>query len=496
MSLKRSISPFALLMMSVGGIVGSGWLLGPLYTAQIAGPAGMLSWVIGGLLMMVIALTFAELGTMFPITGGMVRFIQFSHGTLVSFVMGWITWLAAVVVAPIETLAIIQYASNYIPQFMHHAGTGYVISVWGIFAAAIVMLVMCFLNKIGAKLVSKTNVGIVLFKLAIPVGTLIILLTMSFHGSNFTAFGGFVPTGMQGILSALPAAGVIFSFIGYSPAIQLAGEARNPQRAIPLAIIGSLACCIILYVLLQLAFVGSLQPRFLTNGWQHLAFSGDAGPFAGIMMALGLGWVVTILYADAAISPFGTAFIYTTATARINYAMSQNGYMPKFFLKLNKNGVPMKAIMVNFLIGMIIFLPFPGWQSMVSFLVSCFVLVYAVGPIALVSLRRAIPNHKRTFRLPCATFISLAAFYICNLIVFWTGWDIVSKLLIAIGIGIIYLVIYKQTATGKQLKLDYKQAWWLIPYLIGTGIISYLGSFGGGCNIIPFGIDFIVIAIF
>ncbi len=165
MNLQRSISTFALLMISVGSIVGSGWLFGPLYVAQAAGPAAVLCWILGGTLMIFIALTFAELATMFPIAGGMVRFVEFTHGTLVSFTLGWIAWLAAVVVAPIETLAMIQYSSNYIPGMMTKTGSEYLLTYPGIGIAAVLMLLMCYINMIGAKWVSKTNIGIVFIKL-------------------------------------------------------------------------------------------------------------------------------------------------------------------------------------------------------------------------------------------------------------------------------------------------------------------------------------------
>lgn len=493
--MKRAIGSFALLMMSVGGIVGSGWLFGPLYAAKAAGPSAILAWVIGGALMMVVALTFAELSTMFPVAGGMVRFAEITHGSLVGFALGWIAWLAAVSVAPIETMAMIQYASNYLPGIMHRVDGTPVLTNLGMLTAAAILFFICLLNKIGIKFISKTNVGIVLLKLAVPVFTLIVLFSVDFHASNLHHFG-FMTTGWQGILSSLPTAGIIFSFIGFSPAIQLAGESKNPNRAIPLAILGSLSLCVILYVLLQIAFVGALKPEQLAHGWTHLSFSGDAGPFAGIAASLGLTGFMYILYADAAVSPLGTSFIYTTATARINYAMSENNYMPPILKKLNNKSVPMNAIWANFIIGLLLFLPFPAWQSMMSFLVSAFVFIYAVGPIALLSLRKSHPQQTRPFRLPCAKIITVLAFYICNLIIYWTGWNILYKVMIAIIIGLLYLCFYKLTRSGRHLKIDWRQGQWLAPYFIGMGVISFFGDFGGGDNTIPFGWDFLIIALF
>lgn len=493
--MKRAISPFALLMLSVGGIVGSGWLFGPLYAAKIAGPAAIIAWALGGLLMIVVALTFAELSTMFPVSGGIVRFAEITHGSLVGFALGWVAWLASVSVAPIETMAMIQYASNYLPGIMHKVNGTPVMTSLGILLAAAILFLMCLLNKIGVKFISKTNIGIVLLKLAVPVFTLILLFSVDFHPKNLQHFG-LGATGWEGILSALPTAGIIFSFIGFSPAIQLAGESKNPGRAIPLAIIGSLCLCIVLYVLLQVAFIGALKPSDLLHGWSHLSFAGDAGPFAGIAAGLGLASFMYILYADAAVSPLGTSFIYTTATARINYAMSKNNYMPPAMLALNTNGVPMNAIWSNYLIGLLLFLPFPAWQSMMSFLVSAFVFIYAVGPIALLSLRKSNPNLTRPFRLPCANLITVIAFYICNLIIYWTGWSIMYKVMIAILIGFVYLNIYRFTPPGRSLKMDWRQGIWLMPYFAGMAIISFYGDFGTGKHLIPFGFDFLIIAIF
>ncbi len=119
MQFQRSISTFGILFAGIGSVNGSGWLFWPLFTAQIAGPAAVLSWIVRGILMLIIALTFAELGSAFPIAGGMVQYTQYSHGPLVSFMTGWMVWISSVAIAPVETLSIMQYAANYIPDLMH-----------------------------------------------------------------------------------------------------------------------------------------------------------------------------------------------------------------------------------------------------------------------------------------------------------------------------------------------------------------------------------------
>ncbi len=495
MTLKRSISTTGLLFAAIAGIMGSGWLFGPFFAAKLAGPAAILAWILGGGLMIIVALTFAELASTFPVAGGTVRFLQLSHGPLVSYTMAWIGWLSSAAVAPIETMALLRYGSTYIPWLTHTVGATNMLSLPGIGVAALLMLVMCIINVFGVRLLSKTNNVIAVMKIIIPVFTAIVLLSTHFEPSNLFS-GGFAPFGFKGILSALPMAGVIFSFMGYSPAIQLAGEAKNPQRAIPIAIIGSLIISIAVYLVLQIAFIGALAPHDFANGWDKLFFTHDAGPFVGIALSLGMVWLVDVLFIGAVLSPFGTALIYTASTARMGYAMGQNGYFPKPLMALNRHRVPARIIGLNFVIGMLLFLPFPTWQKMVGFLVTSLVFAYAVGPLALLVLRKSMPDQPRPFRLPMPRLMCLTAFYICNLIIYWTGWAIMLKMLIAIAIGYVVLAVYKRTEEGRRLNLRWDTSWWVFLYVIVIGVMSYLGSFGGGLKLIPFGWDFLAVAVY
>ena len=233
----------------------------------------------------------------------------------------------------------------------------------------------------------------------------------------------------------------------------------------------------------------------MQNGWAHLSFSVDAGPFVGIAALLGLGWLVILIYANAIVSPMGAGLIYTTSTARIIYGMSKNGYFPQFFLQLNKHSTPTRCIWLNFAVGMFLFLPLTGWQNMISFLVSAVVISYGMGPVSLIALRWQMPNASRPFKLPAGISLSVIAFYICNLIAYWSGWNTISKLTLAIIIGLVCFFIYHQRY-NKSSDIKWRSAWWLLPYLGGLALISYLGSFGGGRGVIPFGWDFVVIALF
>ena len=487
-----------LLLAAVTAMVGSGWLFGPLYAAKLAGSSSIFAWMLGGVFMLILAMPFAELGSMFPLNGGLVRFMEFSHGPLVAFTMGLSAWYAAAIVSPIETLALIQYSSSYIPHLMHTVAGNPILTGTGVLVAISLMAVLCAFNTLSARTVTKTNYFIVAFKILIPITTVVALMLTAFHPHNFAVPSGHFETSyFKNMLSAIPNAGIVFSFLGFTTAVQLAGESKNPKRAIFWSLLGSLLICTVLYTMIQTAFIGAVNPHQLAYGWNHLTFAAHNGPFAGIAASIGLVWLVYILYADAIISPLGTAVIYTASTARVNYALSSSGFMPKSMQKLNRKGVPIVALLVNFVFGSLLFLPFPGWSSMVGFLVSGFVFTYGVGPLALMVLRKKLPNQDRPFRLPFASIFSVLSFYIGNLVLFWTGWDTLSKLLVFLVAGLIILGAYKLVKKDNHLKsMNAKAGLWLIPYLLGLAVISYLGSFGGGIGVLPFGIDFLVIFFF
>src|SRR5215471_7603900 len=110
--LQRSVGFYGLMFVSLGSIIGSGWLLGALNAAQVAGPASVLSWVLAAFMLSLLALTYAELGATYPVAGGAARFPYYSHGPIVGFTAGWASWLQAVFIAPIEVLACIAYVNS------------------------------------------------------------------------------------------------------------------------------------------------------------------------------------------------------------------------------------------------------------------------------------------------------------------------------------------------------------------------------------------------
>jgi amino acid transporter len=480
--LRRHIGRTGLLFSAVGSIIGSGWLFGALNASQLAGPAAVIAWALGGVMILLVGLTYAELGTMFPVSGGVVRFPHFAFGSFASFVMGWITWLAAASVAPIEVEAALQYASNNIGGLAHAsdaAGGAPVLTFpLGYVLAVVLMAIFCWVNLIGIRAFARANNVIVWWKLGVIVLVVVAFLATSFRGANFSDFGGFSPYGWHGIFGSISTAGIVFSYLGFRQGIELAGESDNPHRNVPFAVIGSVLIAGTIYVLLQVAFIGAAPTSGLHKGWAGLSFANDFGPLAGIAKLIGLSWLATILYADAVISPAGTGLAYTTATARISYAMGRNGNAPEELTATSERGAPWVGLLLAFALGLIFFLPFPGWQKLVSFITSATVLSFGSGPLVWAALRKELPEAERPFRLWGGHLIPFVAFFSANMIVYWAGWDTNWKLFLAIVLGLVLLGVYKLIKRDKLPPMDLRAGSWVLPWLGALALISYLGSYG------------------
>jgi amino acid transporter len=511
--LRRDIGIVGLLFTAVGSIIGSGWLFGALSAAQIAGPASVIAWAIGGVMIILIGLCYAELGTMFPVSGGVVRFPHYAFGSFASYTLGWITWLAVASTTSIEVEAALQYATNYLPWLQRLDQGVPVLTGAGFAVAAGLLALFSLINVVGIRWFARLNNAMVWWKLAIIVVVIVSFIVTVFHGANFSheLAGGFMPFGWTGVFSSIATAGIVFSYLGFRQGVELAGETRNPQRNVPIAIIGSVLITGVLYIALQSAFIGALPDEALRNGWANIGTSFTSGvsnvaatygPLAALASVMGLSWLAILLYIDAFISPADTGLIYTTVTARISYAMGRNGNAPRALAKVSDRGVPWVSVIVTFVVGLIFFLPFPGWQKLVGFVTSATVLSFGSGPLALVAMRKQIPRQARPFRLPAATLIAYLGFLSSNLIVYWSGWATDWKLFIAVLIGYVVLVIHEARNPETTPPLEFRSGSWVVAWLAGLALISWLGDYpepsahAGNLAVLGFGWAIVVVAVF
>ena len=495
--MDRGVGFLGLLWASEGSIIGSGWLFGALGAAVLAGPSAIIGWVLGSIIIILLALVHAELGGLFPVTGGTSRFPHYAFGSFAGATFGWASYLQAASVAPIEVLAAIQYLStaHWARNFYvaHDVGPG-TLSSTGILAAVILMAFFVVANLFGIRWLARINNGLTTWKVAIPIITILVLLIGHFHASNFGHDGGgfFVHTApVKAILLTLPA-GIIFSLLGFEQAVQLGGESKNPGRDLPRAVILSILIGATIYILVQISFIGALNPSVLigAHGWtglgatntNHTVVELNKGPFFTLASIAGISWLATVLRIDAVVSPTGTGLIYQTSASRLSFGLSKNGYIPSVFERLNqRTKVPVVGIIVSTIIGLLFLLPFPSWSALVNVVTSASVLMYAAAPLALAALRKQKPDLPRTYRLPLAEVLAPTSFVFATWVILFSGWETYTTLMVAmlIGYGLIWLS-YLFGMNRNAPAMDWGAARWIAGYLIGMLVISYFADFGPG----------------
>ncbi|MDE2249508.1 MAG: APC family permease [Xanthomonadaceae bacterium] len=501
-AIRRELGPFALMLIGLGSIIGSGWLFGAWRAAGLAGPDAVWAWVIGAFIISAIALTYAELGAMFPESGGMVRYGHYSHGSLVGFIAAWANWIAIVSVIPVEAEASVQYMAGWKWQWaqdLYHAAPGKhgELSHLGLGIAAVLVVVYFLLNFWSVKLFARSNSLITIVKLIIPAATGIALIASGFHSENLAvgANGGTHANDFAAILTAVATAGIVFSFNGFQSPVNLAGEARNPGRSIPFAIIGAIALATVVYVLLQIAYLGAVPPDLLARaGWKGIDFS---SPFAELAVLVNLNWLAILLYADAFVSPSGTGITYTATTARMIYGMERNGTLPAIFGRIDpKSGVPRPAMWLNLVVSFLFLFFFRGWDSLAAVISVATIISYLTGPVSVMTLRRTAPELHRPFRLAGLPLIAGIAFIMSAELLYWAKWPLTGEIILLMVVALPVYFYYQARHGWKDFGSHLKGAWWLVAYLITLAVVSKFGSAKfGGLDYIPYGWDLALVAV-
>src|SRR5258708_16123295 len=216
-AIRRDVGAIALMFTGLGSIIGSGWLFGAWRAAQLAGPGAIYAWIIGAVVILFVAFTYAELGAMFPESGGAVRYGHYSHGSLVGFVAGWAAWIAIVSVIPVEAEASVQYMSSWPWSWAHdlyvHANNGQgELTVTGLSISAALVVIYFLLNFWSVKVFADTNSAITFFKLIVPAATAVALMSTGFHWQNFRVgiHGGPHVGNLPAILTSLATRALVF----------------------------------------------------------------------------------------------------------------------------------------------------------------------------------------------------------------------------------------------------------------------------------------------
>ncbi|KUJ66436.1 amino acid:proton symporter [Streptomyces albus subsp. albus] len=476
---RRSLGTVALTAVGLGSIIGSGWLFGAKNAAALAGPAAILSWVIGAVVALTIALTYTELGSMFPKAGGMVRYGQYSHGSLAGYLAAWANWIAIVSVIPGEATASIQYMSSWDFSWCDGLYNGKELTGTGVALASVLLLFYFFLNWFAITLFAKTNTAITVFKVVVPVLTAGALMLAHFDTSNIKDAGGFTPHGWSAVFSAVAVSGIVWAFNGFQSPLNMAAEARNPGKSLPKAVISSILIALVIYIALQVAFLMAVPGDDLAHGWSALNFD---SPLADLATAWGLNWLAVVLYADAFVSPSGTGMIYAATTSRMIHGVQENGHLPGVFGKVDpKTGVPRPALLLNLVVAFAFLAVFRGWGSIAEIVGVATVISYITGPVAVMSMRRLAPNMARPVKLKAMPIIAPVAMVFGSLVMYWARWPLTGKVILIMALGLPIWAWYELRKPWSVLKPHLLAGVWMVTYLLVMAAVSWAGAkdYGG-----------------
>ena len=478
--LRRELTRFDLLGLSMGGIIGSGWLFGVNKAVATAGPAATISWVIGAIMVFLVAISWAEVSAAIPRSGAIVRYPFYTHGSYTGFYFGWSYFLTAVTVPAIEVEAALLGLSSVNSQWssaLSQVGTvpnGMIainggssiteLSALGTGFAVVLYIGFFFLNYFGIRLLGKTNTYVTYWKIVIPIVTFILLFTLlksanfnppavstSVNSLGVTSSGGFAPYGWGSVFYALPTSGVFFAYLGFRQGLEYGGEAKRPQKDIPLVTIGSILIALAIYELLQISYIGAINwsnagvttGDFValksTSAWANLPlkYAIAAGSGAGYAF---FAWVLIV---DSFISPTGTGWIYLGTSTRTLYGLSIEGYFPRAIHSIHERfRIPWVALIASVIAGLVFLLPLPSWYALVGFISSTSALTYVTGGALVPGLRKFAPGLKRPFRLPAVWVLAGAGFVAAALVLFWSGFLLMSWVLIACDIAIAIYIGY------------------------------------------------------
>ncbi|MFJ2333688.1 amino acid permease [Pseudomonas helleri] len=332
--LKRELGERHIRLMALGACIGVGLFLGSAKAIEMAGPAIMLSYILGGLAILVIMRALGEMAVHNPVAGSFSRYAQDYLGPLAGFLTGWNYWFLWLVTCVAEITAVAVYMGIWFPDVPRW--------IWALAA----LLSMGSINLIAVKAFGEFEFWFALIKIvtiiAMVIGGIgIIAFGFGNDGvalgiSNLWTQGGFMPNGIQGVLMSLQM--VMFAYLGVEMIGLTAGEARNPQKTIPSAI-GSVFWRILLFYVGALFVILSIYP------WNEIGTQGS--PFVMTFERLGIktaAGIINFVVITAALSSCNGGIF---STGRMLYSLAQNGQAPANFATTSQNGVPRNALLLS-----------------------------------------------------------------------------------------------------------------------------------------------------
>ncbi|MGQ0741774.1 MAG: amino acid permease [Alphaproteobacteria bacterium] len=451
--LRRALGPVQLILLGIGMIIGAGiFVITGHAAAAHAGPAIVLSFVLAGTACLFAALCYAEFASMIPVAGSAYTYAYATLGSFMAWFIGWNLVLEYMVAAATVAVGWSGYFTDLmrnvgilIPEILDRAPvaissthevsfTGSLINV----PAAVIVLLLTSVLVVGVRESATFNGLMVLIKVAVVIA--VIVFGLSFvEMDNLTPFippneGTFGKFGFSGVLTG--AAIIFFAYIGFDGVSVAAQEARNPQRDMPIGILGSLLVCTVLYILMSVVLTGIVP-------YQDLSSTLTAHPVSTAMASIpGLSWLSPIVNVGATVGLASVIFVSLYGQSRIFYAMSRDGFIPKLFSEVHpRYRTPWRGTIIVGIFAAALAAVFP--LDILGELVSIgTLLAFAVVCLGILVLRVQRPKAKRHFRTPYAWVVAPLGVLSCGALMYALPAGTWVRLIVWTAIGFLIYFLY------------------------------------------------------
>jgi APA family basic amino acid/polyamine antiporter len=466
-SLKRQLGAFQLTMLGIGAIIGTGIFVLTSVAAQSAGPAMMISFVIAAVVCALAALAYAELSSMVPVSGSAYTYTYAVLGELAAWIVGWALVLEYAVAAGAVSVGWSGYMHGIFAQLGMQmpaalmAGPFDTVTVNGVeqagtfnILAAICALGITALLVIGTSKSAAFNSFLVVIKL-LALGIFIAIALPSIDGANFQPFmpngfwanerdiGGTMLT--VGVTAA--AATIFFAYVGFDAVSTAAEETTNPQRNMPIGIIGSLGICTLIYILVAAGATGAIGAQ--PDG----TLANSKEPLALVLRELGYPWVGTAVALAAGLALPSVVLMMLYGQTRIFFVMSRDGLLPEGLAKVHPKFHTPHVITMITGVAVAIFAGMFPVRMLADISNSGTLFAFAMVAAAVLILRRTEPNRQRGYKVPmawliCPLAIAGCIFLFLNLSghteLLFLGWTV-------LGLVVYFLYGYRKSHVARGL---------------------------------------------
>ncbi|MBW6410575.1 APC family permease [Clostridium weizhouense] len=327
-NMKKEISLFMATMLVCGNMIGSGVFMLPATLAQVSGPlATIIAWIITTIGSILIAISFANLGSKYPSTGGAYQYTKEAFGEFTGFLSAWLYWNGSWIGNAAIIVALSSYSKAFIPQLQN--------PIASIIYTSVILWIFTILNIVGVKEAGKFQTFATIFKIVF-FSVFIVSAFLNFDKINLMPL---IPEGKSLETIPLAATSTLWAFVGLESSTVTAGEIKNPETNVRKSTIYGMIIASVIYFLISIGCMGAMS---------NLELATSTAPLTDILTNILGNSVGKFLTVSVVICILGTTIGWLLSTARVSYAAGEDGVFPKFFGKLHpKYGTPINSLIIG-----------------------------------------------------------------------------------------------------------------------------------------------------